>query len=380
MNTVLSLACRYSRVFALALGSIVAPALTTASNAYPPNGMTYQGYLVDANGTPLAPTTPANYDAVFRIYSASTGGTSLWSEKQTVTVDNGQFSVVLGEGGVVTGEPHGLISSVFASGDASDRFVGITVTIGSSALEIVPRLKFLASPYAYLAQNAAGLVNPDGYAVQLAKLDTDQTLTGINTFAGAANFNGIATFNGAANFNGLIASSASITNAILGATTINGNVNVAGTVTATAFSGPIGGSVPVGGVIMWSGTIANIPTNWALCDGSQGTPNLQGRFVLDSGVQSDLGSTGGNATITISTVNLPPHSHQYVDSGFQPGGYGEGTGQWYSWGPTGIGLGGAYGTLGHATSVNSNTGNTGSGASIYSMPPYYIMAYIMRIR
>ena len=41
----------------------------------------------------------------------------------------------------------------------------------------------------------------------------------------------------------------------------------------------IGGYIPIGGIIMWSGSIANIPTGWALCNGSNGTPNLTNKFV-----------------------------------------------------------------------------------------------------
>ncbi|MBL4586185.1 MAG: tail fiber protein [Flavobacteriales bacterium] len=37
---------------------------------------------------------------------------------------------------------------------------------------------------------------------------------------------------------------------------------------------------PPGGIIMWSGTIASIPVGWALCDGSNGTPDLTDRFLI----------------------------------------------------------------------------------------------------
>ena len=32
--------------------------------------------------------------------------------------------------------------------------------------------------------------------------------------------------------------------------------------------------MPSRGIIMWSGTAADIPTGWALCDGTGGTPDL----------------------------------------------------------------------------------------------------------
>ena len=35
-----------------------------------------------------------------------------------------------------------------------------------------------------------------------------------------------------------------------------------------------GSKLPVGFIGMWSGPIANIPQNWALCDGNNNTPDL----------------------------------------------------------------------------------------------------------
>ena len=37
--------------------------------------------------------------------------------------------------------------------------------------------------------------------------------------------------------------------------------------------------MPSRGIIMWSGTAADIPTGWALCDGTGGTPDLTDRFI-----------------------------------------------------------------------------------------------------
>src|ERR1044071_3574701 len=60
--------------------------------AAPPELMSYQGFLVDANGNPLATNTPANYPVIFRVFPAQSGGTPLWAEQQIVTVDKGNFS------------------------------------------------------------------------------------------------------------------------------------------------------------------------------------------------------------------------------------------------------------------------------------------------
>lgn len=55
--------------------------------------------------------------------------------------------------------------------------------------------------------------------------------------------------------------------------------------------------VPIGGCIPYFGEVADIPLNWALCDGSNGTPNLtNGRGVVGVGADFPLGSSGGSVT------------------------------------------------------------------------------------
>ena len=60
--------------------------------------------------------------------------------------------------------------------------------------------------------------------------------------------------------------------------------------------------VPSGFIGMWSGSASTIPTGWALCDGTNGTPNLTDRFVLGAGKASQPGATGGTATATPSVA------------------------------------------------------------------------------
>ena len=54
--------------------------------------------------------------------------------------------------------------------------------------------------------------------------------------------------------------------------------------------------MPSRGIIMWSGTAADIPTGWALCDGTGGTPDLTDRFILGAGKAYQPGATGCAAT------------------------------------------------------------------------------------
>ena len=73
-----------------------------------------------------------------------------------------------------------------------------------------------------------------------------------------------------------------------------------------------GEGMPSGVIVMWSGSIANIPAGWALCDGSDGTPDLTDRFILSVAAAEDPGATGGNHNYTLSTDQLPSHSHTFT--------------------------------------------------------------------
>lgn len=72
-------------------------------------------------------------------------------------------------------------------------------------------------------------------------------------------------------------------------------------------------STPIGGIIMWSGAVDAIPAGWLLCDGTNGTPNLSGRFIVGfSGTDPDydgIGKTGGAKGVTLSEEQIPPHNH-----------------------------------------------------------------------
>ncbi|MDA7520720.1 hypothetical protein N8546_00905 [bacterium] len=153
------------RILAIGAMALGQADLARAADANPPERMTYQGFLVDGNGAALGNSVPANYDVVFRIYNAKSGGTPIWSEQQTVTVDKGYFSVLLGEGSQVNSEDYGSLSAAFDGADASDRFIGLTVSgLGGGDVEIAPRLRLVTSPYSFTASNARRLTDGSGNA------------------------------------------------------------------------------------------------------------------------------------------------------------------------------------------------------------------------
>jgi len=147
-----------------------------AADPKPPESMTYQGYLVDSNGVPLGNSAPANYDVTFRIYNAKSGGEPIWSEVQTITIDKGYFSVLLGEGSAYANEPYTKqISTVFVGQDISDRFIGITVSgISNGAdFEISPRLRLVTSPYSFTATHARNVIDGSGNRNLFKEVDSN---------------------------------------------------------------------------------------------------------------------------------------------------------------------------------------------------------------
>ena len=57
-------------------------------------------------------------------------------------------------------------------------------------------------------------------------------------------------------------------------------------------------ALPPGTIVLWSGTIAAIPTGWALCNGASGTPDLRDRFLVGAGGAYAVNATGGATTHT----------------------------------------------------------------------------------
>ena len=67
----------------------------------------------------------------------------------------------------------------------------------------------------------------------------------------------------------------------------------------------LGGPIPAGIIVGWSGAVGSIPAGWQLCDGTRGTPDLRGRFILGAGTGKDVGETSGQASYTTSRNQRP---------------------------------------------------------------------------
>jgi len=96
---------------------------------------------------------------------------------------------------------------------------------------------------------------------------------------------------------------------VVNSTTKVDNLHVARATLADTLEGQqVNDIVPIGAILLWSGSIVSIPDKWALCDGNNGTPNLQDKFVMGAGTTA-VGVTGG-----ANTVNLQ-HGHTQGNTG-----------------------------------------------------------------
>jgi hypothetical protein len=131
-------------------------------------------------------------------------------------------------------------------------------------------------------------------------------------------------------------------------------------------------NIPYGVIVAWAGTAINKPDGWAICDGTNGTPDLSGRFIIGSSEPTyKPGAIGGEMEHTLSLEEIPNHKHKTpnvenveVDS-----------------------INAGVNTLEEAVlsvdqSVTDNTsdiiGHTGNVKPHNNMPPYFALIFIMK--
>lgn len=190
--------------------------------------------------------------------------------------------------------------------------------------------------------------------------------------------------------------------AIIDGTLTAGNTTINGIATATTFVG--NGITPINGIIMWNGTIAEaiaLEPGWALCDGrtvnGKTTPDLRDRFIIGATNGGDniypgvgVGQSGGTADAVVvshthtATSSAAPHSHtmsyqqkQVEDTGSAPvsdmryGNDGDGGAIDYSNQPGNIDAA--------SITVSTSISTEGESGTNKNLPPYYALAFIMRV-
>jgi microcystin-dependent protein len=191
----------------------------------------------------------------------------------------------------------------------------------------------------------------------------------------------------------------------------------------TATPAQLNSAVPTGFIGMWSGSLATIPAGWGLCDGTSGRPDLRNRFIVGAGSGYAVGVTGGADVVTLTESNLPAHthtvsasgtvgntdlthSHTFTGSSGTAGAHShtytrpdytdilgsiEGTnvatdstvtdtsshaGHVHAISGT---IANALGNHNHAVTISAVIGSTGSGTAHENRPPYYALAFIIKL-
>ena len=183
-----------------------------------------------------------------------------------------------------------------------------------------------------------------------------------------------------------------------------------------------------GMITMWSGDVTKIPAGWALCDGQVvngfQTPNLSGRFILGAGkggkdmnnidlTERTLGQTGGQENVVLTEAQMPKHKHKYDDrisneplrkandaehdwafnriydfidrAKYAPAlsGTYKSIGDWDAWYDETNNAWGANGGVNNGRKIwgkkNVDTQETGQNNSHNNMPPFYVLAYIIKL-
>ncbi len=176
--------------------------------------------------------------------------------------------------------------------------------------------------------------------------------------------------------------------AVTGNLTLDGASGTSGQSLLSAGSGatPTWGTPFISGMIMmWSGSVASIPSGWVLCNGSNGTPDLRNRFVVGAGSTYSVAATGGSAdAIVVShthtgTTGGQSQNHQHGYTVYSSGGGAQITPY------TRATDGGLTNSAAQSTDSNNadhthsfTTDSAGSSGTNANLPPYYALAFIMK--
>lgn len=133
--------------------------------------------------------------------------------------------------------------------------------------------------------------------------------------------------------------------------------------------------MPYIAIIKWTGLIANIPHGYQICDGTNSTPDLRGKFVRGAPASTEHGGTGGADTVTLDSTMIPNHNHGTTDPTHSHS-FGHDSDHLVA----GSGNSIQGGTLTTSSTTPSITINSqGGGGSHNNLPQYYEVIYIAKV-
>jgi len=160
-----------------------------------------------------------------------------------------------------------------------------------------------------------------------------------------------------------------------------------GITTGRALTNNLG--VPIGFIGMWSGSIASIPSGWALCNGTtvngRVTPDLRNKFIIGAAVDNtgvaNTNITGSNtqtggtkdAIVVNHTHTITDPGHVHAINATSGGITNSGISKYAGGGSSSA----DYNSKSATTGITIN--NQGSDGTNQNLPPYYALAYIMKV-
>lgn len=168
--------------------------------------------------------------------------------------------------------------------------------------------------------------------------------------------------------------------------------------------------IPTGVIVAFNGTVA--PKYWAICDGTQGTPDLRSKFIIGSGqgknasgvnlTNRNFGDTGGEENVALTITEIPTHKHDlevWGDPNGSPHTPGKNTlkltdlqihnyKSWENLGsrdknsgnpPVRITHTGGDKSITTVSGYNANSQETWATKPHNNIPPFYALMYIMKL-
>lgn len=185
----------------LALLLMLTAASIAQTTSLVPGFISYQGKVLNSTGGLVGAGTPVNRTVIFRVWdhpSNTLDANLVYSEQQTVTIAEGEFSVLVGQGTATTISPFGYAESakgppttaVSNAFNGANRYLGVTVAAGAAIAvtdnEITPRQQIVSSAFAFRSKFA-----------EMVSSDTDLLFNGSSNY-GLGYYGGTRLFNGTA--------------------------------------------------------------------------------------------------------------------------------------------------------------------------------------
>jgi microcystin-dependent protein len=141
-------------------------------------------------------------------------------------------------------------------------------------------------------------------------------------------------------------------------------------------------NIPLGIILLWSGSLASIPSGWNLCNGSGSTPDLRDRFALGVSASENPGAVGGTIAHTHTYSDLPLHTHTTAGNGTHSHNMQAGStlnnGARFGTSLSGSGTGATESSGAHNHIINLAGITDCETDSTNLLPPFYKLAYIIK--